>query len=202
MLKIGLTGGIGSGKTTVAKLFEKYGIPVYYTDTEAKKLMNHSKIIKRKLIQKFGENLYQNNQLNRAFLASIIFNDKDALNYVSKIVHPKVAQHFNRWVKKQKAPFVIQENAILFENGSHKNMDKIITVTAPIETKIKRVMKRDNTSKKQVLERIKNQITDQEKMNKSDFVIHNIHLEDTKNQVKNIYHEILTAQNAENKLLN
>ena len=191
MLIIGLTGGIGSGKTTVAKLFEKYGIPVYYSDTEAKKLMNRSKIVKRKLISKFGEDVYKDGNLNRPFLASIIFNDKDALNYVSNIVHPKVAQHFKRWINKQKAPFAIQENAILFENGSYKNMDKIITVTAPLETKINRVINRDKTTKKQVLERIKNQLTDDEKIKKSDFVINNIDLADTKKQVEQIYLQLL-----------
>jgi len=191
MLIIGLTGGIGSGKTTVAKLFEKYGIPVYYSDTEAKKLMNRSKIVKRKLISKFGEDVYKDGNLNRPFLASIIFNDKDALNYVSNIVHPKVAQHFKRWINKQKAPFAIQENAILFENGSYKNMDKIITVTAPLETKINRVINRDKTTKKQVLDRIKNQLPDIEKIKKSDFVINNIDLTDTKKQVKQIYLQLL-----------
>ncbi len=191
MLIIGLTGGIGSGKTTVAKLFEKYGIPVYYSDIEAKKLMNRSKIIKRKLISKFGEEVYKDKYLNRPFLASIIFNDKDALNYVSQVVHPKVAQHFKRWINKQKAPFVIQENAILFENGSYKNMDKIITVTAPLKTKINRVINRDKTTKKQVLERMKNQLTDDEKTKKSDFVINNIDLADTKKQVEQIYLQLL-----------
>ncbi len=191
MLIIGLTGGIGSGKTTVAKLFEKYGIPVYYSDIEAKKLMNRSKIIKRKLISKFGEKVYKDKHLNRPFLASIIFNDKDALNYVSQVVHPKVAQHFKRWINKQKAPFVIQENAILFENGSYNNMDKIITVTAPLKTKINRVINRDKTTKKQVLERIKNQLTDDEKIKKSDFVINNIDLADTKKQVEQIYLQLL-----------
>jgi len=191
MLVIGLTGGIGSGKSTVAKMFEELDIPVYYSDIEAKKLMNRSKIIKRKLIQKFGKEVYQNNTLNRPFLASIIFNDKNALDFVSSVVHPKVAQHFKRWINKQNAPYVLQENAILFENGSFKNFDKIITVTAPKEIKINRVINRDNTTKEQVIARMDNQLSDEEKMHQSDFIIQNIHLEDTKQQVKNIHTELL-----------
>ena len=191
MLVIGLTGGIGSGKSTVAKMFEALGIPVYYADDEAKALMHRSKIIKRKLIRKFGEEVYQNKQLNRAYLASKIFKDKEALAYVSSVVHPKVAQHFKRWIKKQNAPYVLQENAILFENGSYKNFDKIITVTAPLETKIKRVIKRDNTNREQVLSRINNQLSDSEKINKSDFVITNTNLKETQEQVEDIHHKIL-----------
>ena len=191
MLVIGLTGGIGSGKSTVAKMFEALGIPVYYADDEAKALMHRSKIIRRKLIQKFGEEVYQNKQLNRAYLASKIFKDKEALAYVSSVVHPKVAQHFKRWIKKQNAPYVLQENAILFENGSYKNFDKIITVTAPLETKIKRVIKRDNTNREQVLSRINNQLSDSEKINKSDFVITNTNLKETQEQVEDIHHKIL-----------
>ena len=188
---IGLTGGIGSGKSTVAKMFEALGIPVYYADDEAKALMQRSKIIKRKLIKKFGEKVYQNNQLNRAYLASKIFKDKEALAYVSSVVHPKVAQHFKRWIQKQTAPYILQENAILFENGSYKNFDKIITVTAPLETKINRVIKRDNTNRKQVLSRINNQLSDADKIEKSDFVITNINLKETQEQVEEIHRSIL-----------
>ncbi len=191
MLVIGLTGGIGSGKSTVAKMFEALDIPVYYADDEAKSLMHRSKIIKRKLIKKFGEEVYQNNQLNRAYLASKIFKDKEALAYVSSVVHPKVAQHFKRWIKKQNAPYVLQENAILFENGSYKNFDKIITVTAPLETKINRVIKRDNTNREQVVSRINNQLSDAEKIKKSDFVITNINLKETQEQVEEIHRSIL-----------
>jgi dephospho-CoA kinase len=191
MLIVGLTGGIGSGKTTVAKLFEALNIPVYNSDTEAKKLMTKSKIIQRRLIKKFGDNVYKDNTLNKEYLASIIFNDKNALKYISEIVHPKVAQHFKRWIKKQKSPFVIQENAIIFENKSENNFDKIITVTAPLKTKIERVIKRDNTTKKQVQSRIKNQLSDDEKIKKSDYVIYNLEIDKTKKQVQNIYEKLL-----------
>ncbi len=191
MLVIGLTGGIGSGKSTVAKMFEALGIPVYYADDEAKALMHRSKIIKRKLKKKFGAEVYQNNRLNRAYLASKIFNDKEALAYVSSVVHPKVAQHFKRWIQKQTAPYILQENAILFENSSYKNFDKIITVTAPLETKINRVIKRDNTNKEQVLSRINNQLSDADKIKKSDFVITNTNLKETQEQVEEVHHKII-----------
>jgi dephospho-CoA kinase len=192
MLTVGLTGGIGSGKTTVAKMFEDLGIPVYYADDEAKKLMYKSKYIKRKLTEKFGNKVYENEQLNRPYLANIIFNDKNALKYVSKIVHPRVAQHFKRWLKKQNTPYAIQENAILFENDTAKNFDKIILVTAPIDTKIDRVIKRDNTSKEQVLSRMNNQLSDNDKISKSDFTINNTDKIKTQDQVKKIHQQILT----------
>ncbi|HFS68049.1 MAG TPA: dephospho-CoA kinase [Flavobacteriia bacterium] len=192
MLTVGLTGGIGSGKTTVAKMFEDLGIPVYYADDEGKKLMYKSKYIKRKLTEKFGNKVYENEQLNRPYLANIIFNDKNALKYVSKIVHPRVAQHFKRWLKKQNTPYAIQENAILFENDTAKNFDKIILVTAPIDTKIDRVIKRDNTSKEQVLSRMNNQLSDNDKISKSDFTINNTDKIKTQDQVKKIHQQILT----------
>lgn len=202
MLVVGLTGGIGSGKSTVASFFNELGIPIYYADVEAKKLMLTSKIIRRKLIDRFGNNVYQNNKLNKVLLAKLIFTNKENLQFVNSIVHPKVTQHFNRWIKKKEKTthikYIIQENAILFENGSNKYFDKIITVTAPIELKIKRVVKRDNSTKKDVLDRMKNQWKDVEKIKKSDFVIHNINLKSTKEQVE-ITHNKLLIQLSANK---
>ena len=128
---VGLTGGIGSGKTTVAKFFEDYGIPVYIADEEAKKLMARSKVIKRKLIHLFGEQTYINNALNKPFIANIIFNDKSYLQKMNAIIHPRVARHFEKWVIKQNAPYVIKEVAILFENGGQDKCDAVITVIAP-----------------------------------------------------------------------
>lgn len=130
---VGLTGGIGSGKTTVAKQFQALGIPVYIADDEAKKLMNRSKIIKRKLKALFGDEAYKDNTLNRPFLADKIFNNAENLEKMNAVVHPKVASHFKNWVKKQIAPYVLKESAILFENGAYKDCDLIITVTAPLE---------------------------------------------------------------------
>ncbi len=194
-LIIGLTGGIGSGKTTIAKLFNVLGIPIYYTDVEAKKLMHNSKIIRRRLITKFGDKVYQNNVLNRPFLANLVFTNKENLNYLESVVHPKVNQHFKRWLKKQNTPYILQENAILFENGSDKLCDYIITVTAPIKVRVKRVIKRDDITEIQVLERMNNQWSDEKKINKSDFVINNITLKESEKLVLKIHHKIIQLSN-------
>ncbi|UAB75383.1 MULTISPECIES: dephospho-CoA kinase [unclassified Mesoflavibacter] len=188
---VGLTGGIGSGKTTIANFFKELGVPIYIADTEAKALMNRSKVIKRKLIALFGDNAYQNGKLNRDFLSKQIFNNKDLLQKMNAIVHPKVASHFKRWVKKQEAPYVISEAAILFENGSYKKYDYIITVTAPEEVRLKRVMSRDSASKEKVKSVMNNQWKDEEKIKLSDYVIQNINLEEAKAQVLQIHQNLL-----------
>ncbi|RED45880.1 dephospho-CoA kinase [Seonamhaeicola aphaedonensis] len=191
MTIVGLTGGIGSGKTTVAKEFKKLGVPVYIADEEAKKLMNRSKIIKRKLINLFGEKVYIEDKLNRPFIADIIFNDTSYLKKMNAIVHPKVAKHFEKWILKQKAPYVIKEVAILFENDGHKQCDYVITVTAPIKIRIQRLLKRDNTTRDKITAIIKNQWPDEEKVKLSDFVIQNIELQKTINQVNEVHKNIL-----------
>ena len=191
MIVVGLTGGIGSGKTTVAKQFKLLGIPVYIADEEAKMLMNSSKIIKRKLIELFGNEAYYNNQLNRPFIAGIIFKDKDALQKMNAIIHPRVAKHFNKWLLKQKAPYVIKEAAILFENGGYKLCDYIITVIAPKELRLSRLLKRDNTTEDKIEAIIKNQWTDEQKVKLSQFVINNEDLENTKEQVVKVHNQLL-----------
>ncbi len=198
MVIIGLTGGIGSGKTTISKCFESFGIPVYVADYEAKALMNRSKVIKRKLIQLFGESAYKKGKLNRAYLASKIFNDKALLTKMNAIVHPKVASHFKRWLKKQEAPYVIKEAAIIFENNLERQYDYIITVVADEDLRIKRVMKRDNSTLKKVKSIISNQLADAEKIDKSDFVITNNKLEPAKKQATDIHHQILQIISKQN----
>lgn len=188
---VGLTGGIGSGKTTVANYFSELGIPVYVADDEAKALMKRSKVIKRKLIQLFGSNAYTAAGLNKSFIASKIFNDALLLEKMNNIVHPKVAAHFKKWYNKQEAPYVIKEAAIFFENGSYKLLDIIITVVAPESARIKRVIKRDQSSEEKIRAIINNQWSDEEKVKLSDFVIENIELETTKKQVNNIHKQIL-----------
>ena len=188
---VGLTGGIGSGKTTVAKQFMALGIPVYIADEEAKKLMNTSKIIQRKLIQLFGNEAYTGSNLNKPFIANIIFNDKTFLQKMNAIVHPKVANHFKKWVSKQKAPYIIKEVAILFENDGYKQCDYAITVTAPLEVRMERLMKRDETTKEKIEAIIKNQWTDAEKMKLSNVIITNTDLENTIKQVVEIHEKIL-----------
>ncbi|WP_290697340.1 dephospho-CoA kinase [Lacinutrix sp.] len=191
MITVGLTGGIGSGKTTIAKSFEALGIPIYIADDEAKKIMNTSKVLKRKLIALFGESAYLNNELNRPFLAKAIFNDKALLKKMNAIVHPKVGAHFIKWKNKQKAPYVIKEAAILFENGSYKNYNYIITVTAPEKIRIERVLKRDNASVEKVKAIIANQWKDELKIKLSDFVIVNTNLKTTKMEVLKIHKKLL-----------
>ncbi|PNQ72676.1 dephospho-CoA kinase [Hanstruepera neustonica] len=189
---VGLTGGIGSGKTTVAKVFNELGIAVYIADDEAKALMNRSKVIKRKLIDLFGELAYTDNELNRPFIADKIFHDKSLLEKMNGIVHPKVGQHFNRWVKNQKGPYVLKESAILFETNGHKNCDFTILVTAPIDLRIKRVMERDNTTVKKVQAIMDNQLSDAKKMTKADFIIENVDLDKMRQQVMDVHEKLLT----------
>jgi len=175
---VGLTGGIGSGKSTIAKYFESKGIPVYIADTVAKKLMDSETII-GKVIEVFGMDIIENEKINRPKLSALVFNNSEKLTKLNSIIHPEVKTHFTNWVKMhQDSPIVIKEAAILFESGSYKDCDKIILVTAPKEVRIDRVLRRDGTSRGEIEARMKNQWTDEEKMKLSDFVIQNIVLED------------------------
>lgn len=175
---IGLTGGIGSGKSVVSQLFEVLGIPVYYTDTEAKRIMVTSDRVKEKLIQKFGHELYNNNRLDRAMLAQLIFNDTQMLTYVNSVVHPEVRKDFISWTHRYNhKPYTAVESAILFESGLNQHVDISITVVAPLEVRVERVRKRDGISKEAVLSRIKNQMKQEEKIKLSDQILIN---DDTK----------------------
>ncbi|WP_435414746.1 dephospho-CoA kinase [Polaribacter aestuariivivens] len=192
---VGLTGGIGSGKTTVAKMFaEKENVIIYIADLEAKKLMNSSKTIKTKLIEAFGENTYQNNQLNRQFIANIVFNNKSKLAILNSIVHPEVKLHFKNFVQKHKSKtYIIYENAILFESKADKMCDFIISVYVPLEERILRIQKRDNATKSEILARINSQFKEEKKLLQSNYLIENILLKKTSKQVNNI-HNILTQK--------
>ncbi|WP_438966520.1 dephospho-CoA kinase [Flavobacterium sp.] len=180
---IGLTGGIGSGKTTVANYFEQQNIPVYVADDEARKITNSKNVLK-KIVAVFGSEVLEHNVLNRKKMGEIVFNDKDKLNQLNAIIHPEVKKHFKKWLKsKIDYQYVIKESAILFESKTNLDCDLIILVTAPLELRIERTMKRDNCDRESVLQRIKNQISEDEKAQKSDFIINNINLNDTFNQV-------------------
>jgi dephospho-CoA kinase len=183
---IGLTGGIGSGKTTIANHFRNANIPVYIADDEARKISQSPEIID-KIKQKFGNAIFDNSILNREKLSQIVFNDPEKLKLLNAIIHPAVRKHFQSWVLNHKnVPFVIYEAAILFESGSYKNCDSIITVTAPLESRIQRVMRRDKTSREQVILRINAQWDDDQRIAKSDFVIENIDPKSTKLEVDKI----------------
>ncbi len=174
-LSIGLTGGIGSGKSLVAEFFSLLGVPVYTSDVEAKKLMQTDITIRESLLNEFGDSVYsESGELNRAELANIIFNDAEALKKVNAIVHPQVRLHYQAWLEKQiEVAYVIQESAILFDTGLYKNFDRIITVTADPEIRIQRVMLRDKCTRESVLERMSKQVAEQTKIDLSDFVIYN-----------------------------
>jgi len=183
---IGLTGGIGSGKTMIANYLKSLGIPVYIADEEAKKLMNSAEVLEA-IKNEFGKEVFDDDVLNREKLAQLVFENPEKLQQLNKIVHPKVQIHFENWFKKQNnSPFIIKEAAILFESGSYTTCDKIITVIAPLETRIERVLKRDNTSRENIIKRIKNQWTDEQRVAKSDFVINNISIGDSHKQINEI----------------
>lgn len=192
---IGLTGGIGSGKTTIANHFKSLGIPVYIADEEARKLMQSDEIVKAvKAI--FGSVFFEKDVLNRGKLAEAVFNDPEKLKQLNAIVHPRVKKHFKQWLLEHKDfPIVIYEAAILFESGSYKDFDAIITVTAPIETRIQRVIARDNASREQVLKRMEAQWTDEQRISKSDFVIENTNIENSLMELEKILKILKIRQN-------
>ena len=187
---VGLTGGIGSGKTTVAKMFQELGVPVYIADLEAKTITNKASTLE--LIQnQFGSSIIENGALNRAEMAKIVFSDPEKLQQLNAIIHPLVAQHFKDWLLVNKnAKFVLKETAILFETKSYLHCDYVITVTAPLEIRIKRVQNRDNISEDEIRNRINNQWTDEQRIALSDFVIENVNLEEALQQVSQIYENI------------
>jgi dephospho-CoA kinase len=183
---IGLTGGIGSGKTTVANYIKSKGIPVYIADDEAKRIMHSAEII-QSIKDEFGKVVFDNTVLNREKLAHIVFNNPEKLKVLNQIIHPAVKKHFDNWLKDhQEFPYVVKEAAILFESGSYMDCDKIITVSTPLETRIKRVLERDSTTREAVLNRIQNQWTDAQRIAKSDYVIYNNTVNEAKEQVENI----------------
>lgn len=180
MIKVGITGGIGSGKSIVSEIFSRLGIPVYNADTRAKFLMQNSAKIKQQLQGKFGPEVFINNQLNRKFLADIIFHEQEALSFVNSVVHPEVAADFQHWSENySKMPYTIEEAALLFESGAFQKMDHIIMVYAPLSIRLKRVMDRDRATREQVISRMENQMSEEEKIKRSRYIIYN----DEKNSV-------------------
>ena len=173
MLKIGLTGGIGSGKTTVAQVFELLGVPVYYADAASRRLYHSDPELKQQIKANFGDDMYEGNQLNRAKMAAVVFSDPEKLELLNQLVHPPTIRDAEKWMKEQTAPYVIKEAALLFESGSAAGLDYIIGVQAPVHLRIKRVMDRDGVSREEVQRRMNRQIDDTIKMKLCDFVIRN-----------------------------
>ena len=195
MLKIGLTGGIGSGKSIIAKVFEQLGIPVFNSDAEAKKLINSDPKISTVIKENFGKNSYGiDGQLDRKRLAEIVFNDEEALHKLNSIVHPAVQLEFLSWLNKHKqAPYILKEAAIIFESGSNKGLDKVIAISAPELLRIQRTVKRDNSSPQSVKKRIEKQMSEDEKLKRSDFIIYNDEMQLVLPQVLKL-HELFAAR--------
>ena len=191
MLKVGLTGGIGAGKTTISTIFKILGVPVFDADKEAKIIMNNSNEIKEELIKIFGKEVYKENVLNKKYLANIVFNDKEKLKVLNSIVHPITIQAFDDWSAHQNSSYVIKEAALLFESGSNKDLDYTIGVFAPKELRIKRVQNRDNISSIDVEKRIHNQMDEEAVKKFCDFIFINDEQQMILPQAIALHHHIL-----------
>jgi dephospho-CoA kinase len=193
MKKIGITGGIGSGKTTVARVFEQLGIPVYHADYWAKEIMNTDPLVKERLKELFGKDIYDSaGNADRKRISELVFADKNKLNELNSVIHPAVWLHGENWLKQHEdKPYILKEAAILFESGGNKGVDKVIMVSAPSETRIERVMKRDNVTRAEVEARMANQWPDEKKIALSDFVIVNDGNQLVIPQVLNVHNQIL-----------
>lgn len=196
MLKIGITGGIGSGKTTVCKVFELLDIPVYYADEEAKKILETDASLKDQILQQFGANLLNSDHtIDRKKLAALVFNNKKKLEQLNAIVHPAVDKHFHNWLKlHSSSKYILKEAAILFESGAYRAVDKVIAVVAPVELKITRVMNRDKSTPQQIEQRMNNQLSDDEIIKRSQYIIHNDEQQLVLPQILKIHNELLSRK--------
>jgi len=194
MIKIGLTGGIGSGKSTVAKVFEVLGISVYYADDAAKNLMNENEELKQNIKLQFGTTIYKNNLLDRKALAEIVFNNPEKLQQLNALVHPATLKDAENWMQRQALPYAIKEAALIFESGAQKQLDYVIGVYAPTPIRIQRTMHRDNVSREEVMARMDKQIDEVIKMRLCDFVIKNDEQELLIPQVITLHQHLLTLE--------
>ena len=192
MLKIGITGGIGSGKTTVAKVFEVLGVPVYYADDAAKRLMNEDEELKDKIKKTFGEDAYTEGKLDRKFLSAIVFNNPEKLALLNALVHPATLKDADRWMQKQITPFSLKEAALIFESGAQEHLDYVIGVTAPVPLRIQRTMERDGITREEVIARMDKQMDETIKMKLCDFVLQNNEQEMLFPQVIKLHEKLLT----------
>ncbi|HVZ97394.1 MAG TPA: dephospho-CoA kinase [Chitinophagaceae bacterium] len=194
MKKIGLTGGLGSGKSTVAAIFELLGIPVYYADDAAKRLMNDDAELKTKIKNAFGEKAYVNGVLDTKFVAARVFNNPGKLNLLNSLVHPATLKDASDWMNKQHAPYVIKEAALIFESGAAKDLDFVIGVAAPPELRIKRAMQRDHASREEVMARISRQMAEDEKLRLCKYVIVNDEQQMILPQVLHLHGKFLNSE--------
>ena len=192
MLRVGITGGIGSGKSTAAKVFEVLGIPVYYADDAAKRLMNGDEELKQKIKEHFGEDVYSDGMLNKKMLAGIVFNAPQKLELLNSLVHPATLKDADKWMQTNTTPYCIKEAALIFESGAQQNLDYVIGVTAPAPLRILRTMKRDNITREEVIARMDKQMDDTIKMKLCDFVITNDEQEMLLPQILDLHKKLLT----------
>ena len=174
-LRIGITGGMGVGKSTICKIFKQLGVPVYDADSRAKWLMSNDTNLKEAIKSSFGWDAYTREQeLNRSYLAKVVFNNPEKLETLNNLVHPAVKSDYEKWtIDMRNHPYSLKEAALLFESDSYKSLHKVIVVTCPIEMRIERIMKRDHVKREDILKRIQNQMTDKERLQKADYVIYN-----------------------------
>ena len=195
MLKVGLTGGIGSGKSTVARIFEVLSIPVYYADEAAKRLMNEDEELKAQIVKLLGDGAYSGGKLDRNYIASVVFHDPVKLEKLNGLVHPATINDANRWFRQQTAPYAIKEAALIFESGAHDLLDFVIGVYTPAAIRIERVMQRDHLSHEEILSRMKNQLEEDSKMGLCNFVITNDEKQLVIPQVMAIHENLITQPN-------
>ena len=191
MIKVAITGGIGTGKTTISNMFSDKGVPVFNSDEIAKEIMNTNSVLKNEIVTAFGDKVYDKNRLNKEYLSDAIFNNETLLKKINAIVHPYVADEFNSWIKEQDSKYIIYESAIIFENQVEDFFDKIICVTASEEDVISRVMKRNNFSVDKIKSIINKQLPNDAKIQKSDYVIENINISKLSDKVLEIHNDIM-----------
>ena len=195
MLKIGLTGGMGSGKTIVSRIFSVLGVPVFYSDDAAKTVMNEDVELKKKIISLFGAEAYTEDQLNRKYISSIVFNDPFKLEQLNALVHPVTIAAADKWMQQQTTPYVVKEAALMFEAGAAAHLDYVIGVFAPQAMRVQRAMQRDGITREEALARINNQVDDNIKMKLCDFVIVNNEQQSVLSQVLNLHEKFLAMVN-------
>lgn len=191
MIKVGLTGGIGSGKSTVAKVFEVLGLPVYYADDAAKRLMNEDAELKQKIKEIFGDDIYDGDLLDKKQLASIVFNNPEKLNTLNKLIHPQTIKDAAAWMEKQTSAYTIKEAALIFESGAQQHLDYVIGVAAPAPLRIQRTMHRDKITREEVITRMDKQMDETIKMKLCDFIINNDEQEMLLPQILALHEKIL-----------
>jgi dephospho-CoA kinase len=196
MLKIGITGGIGSGKTTVAKLFQLQGVPIYNSDIRAKQLMAEDEALKKGLVLAFGEEVYTDRRLNRAWLATRVFNNEKELAILNGLVHPAVERDFTHWcLSKSDHPYILKEAALLYESQTYKNLDFVIVVAAPEEMRIERAILRDGLTKQEVMRRFENQLSEEQRLSRADYILTNDDSHSIIKQVIELHQHFITQGN-------